>query len=1398
MLELQFHLLGDRLEIWAHENAGGAAAILVGDSTPYPQAQISVLSLELHQALNNQHSRRENIEALGQQLYDLLLGPRIKETLRTTRADHLLLQLPETLLHIPWELLHDGDTFISLRFAMGRMVVLNQAPVPPRAPQRPHRMLVLCDPRDNLPHAAKEGQRLREALRGDKQRIRLELQGGPFDRQVVLAGFRSHGLIHYAGHAVGSGITSPPGWLLEGPSLAPEDILTMLGGRVRPELIFANACYSAVAEQAGSLPSTFLRVGVQHYIGAVSELPDLTSAGVAAHFYAGLLAGKSVGQALRDARLPLAQSAQQPLLAWAGYVLYGSPGKTYFDPGDDSHRSHPEKRPPSAPFLEKTPPPDIIPVPSEPPSPLHETHPPQQKAPTPVSQEPPPPIPPSQVEVPPAPRPRLLQRAAAVLVGLAGAVLGLMGTIGVLGPLELVWESGRYLGHAGNAYFSTPILLLGIEPDDAPQARALYAGLLEQLTQQQKVPAVVAFDTWLREDTRTEHDSRLVQAIARAIQHFPVVFGLERDPVTHELKPPPLWLTTGLDAELQRIHEHECTRSQLSTLPREPSSVEVQDCVRSQTHTDKTLRLRWSDLYIQRPPGVFQFFGLKVPLLYEPRDLKAQTAQTEGDVGSTGDTATPSGTLQKQLPHFSTQLAFPGAIGLAPDDAHLQGEARTELAYYDDRGMMPVVFTGRASWTNGPAFPAMRLSEFLSGDFLSSESLRARTEVQAAGASPQGAARPEAVALVLKNLESPRQLRLLVGSASQNTRGNEMDLYNTPIGRMFGVEVLANSAEALATRQAPRQLRHPWSWGLVVAGSVFGWLGLKLSSSSRFSRFRARLTLLGGTMGLLLLSYGALEWLQVSVPPVVPILALGLGYGVGSVVRPARPQPSRWQALLAVAMTALLVGEPLAFAQTTSPSPSAKSQATTGPTAKVPTKAPGWRILWVRPPDPSFVTYLLSANRTPMTVQDLLPGGTVLRSDRPDARVAIEFSAPELGMLITHELSGTFQVTLEAFGQVSLQSGTIWTRLYRTLREPFGKLFMEYEGTPAGFGSTEVVYQRHPGIFGSRPQLMVLEGKVTYKRGNRTITLEEGESASWGARPGSPHASDPQWVAFWVARGTEVVQSQLNPDGLCPANNPALAEAGLISKVCYPTLEARNAELALGRSSMQTGITGEGFQRAGNALLAAERYEEAADSYRRGAQLGKDAEVAGRSWLELGNAQWLSGRTAEALAAFEMAVQLDLSQAPGWNNLGILLSESGKQTEAKDALRRAVKLDPTAFQSWRNLGRVLVDESPQDAILAWQNARKLSPQDVPLLTDLAAAFQTVGRKLEALEIQETLLSLPPTSGENIGETQINPESYAALAAEYEKLAQEYQRQGRQREALQLLDKAMELRMKAGK
>ena len=160
------------------------------------------------------------------------------------------------------------------------------------------------------------------------------------------------------------------------------------------------------------------------------------------------------------------------------------------------------------------------------------------------------------------------------------------------------------------------------------------------------------------------------------------------------------------------------------------------------------------------------------------------------------------------------------------------------------------------------------------------------------------------------------------------------------------------------------------------------------------------------------------------------------------------------------------------------------------------------------------------------------------------------------------------------------------------------------------------------------------------------------------------------------------------------------------------------------------------------------RTHEAIACYERALQLKPDFPQAHNN---LGVALAGAGRLPEAVAHYEAATasyrrnaRLARDQADAEYNLGRALQEMGRTTEAAAQYESALRLRPDLTGAANSLGRMLADAGrASDAIPPYERALRLNPDNPDLLNDYGAALAMVGRTSEAIPRFEEALRIRP-------------------------------------------------------
>ena len=306
------------------------------------QAQLDQLS----QLLTSLASRRtaplaaqasasgDPLVALGRLLYNRLMPAPIRSAL-SALPEGSPLTIVTNQTEVLWELLHDGDDFLCLKYELSRQLLTGSFRSPTVAPPHLWSTLFIGNPTEDLNEAGAETEQLVRLVRGTPNTaIPRVLMQARATKSAVLQQLASgvYDLIHYSGHTVfDSADPSRTGILLAGGEvLSLGEIEQNLAGK---PYVFLNSCESARGSAASlghlaaqDVVAAFVRGGAAGALGTFWPINDAASLDFALIFYRSILGGERVGAALRHARLAAKTSSQTSL--WAAYIHYGDPNLT--------------------------------------------------------------------------------------------------------------------------------------------------------------------------------------------------------------------------------------------------------------------------------------------------------------------------------------------------------------------------------------------------------------------------------------------------------------------------------------------------------------------------------------------------------------------------------------------------------------------------------------------------------------------------------------------------------------------------------------------------------------------------------------------------------------------------------------------------------------------------------------------------------------------------------------------------------------------------------------------------------------------------------------------------------------------------------------------------------------
>lgn len=308
--------------------------VLAEDVYRHLQAMMGTLVVQANQSFGIAEVCRD----FGALLLHNTLSARALNELELLMPSLVTLRVDELLVHFPWGIIHDGNRYPMLDYAVAQQIstVHSTEMYGKLATNRPC-ILILSNPTLDLPGTVKEAKAITSHFeQADSAWQVTHRTGSEVSRIDVLTAFASgrYHVIHYAGHGKFQE-NSPENscWLLNDGPLTGAEISQNVEGNP-PYLVYASSCEAGREESWGrldyqrqlfGLASAFLNGGVHNYIGGYWPILDEEAARLAVDFYGHLLQGLPIAEAMRRAKHRLANDGGDPLL-WGGVTLFGDPG----------------------------------------------------------------------------------------------------------------------------------------------------------------------------------------------------------------------------------------------------------------------------------------------------------------------------------------------------------------------------------------------------------------------------------------------------------------------------------------------------------------------------------------------------------------------------------------------------------------------------------------------------------------------------------------------------------------------------------------------------------------------------------------------------------------------------------------------------------------------------------------------------------------------------------------------------------------------------------------------------------------------------------------------------------------------------------------------------------------
>lgn len=262
---------------------------------------------------------QERVRLLGKRLYDIFIGVQGTKVLANIEPTAILLNVDETILNLPWELLMVKDVPMAMVTPFGRLVTTRIFPEPGANPLN----------EDNVVKILAIGNPTLDLTAGEREIDALRKLEGPYDRfsvrvdvlireQATLAAFserlanEDYDIVHFSGHGSFDPSAPETSAVRFADGVLTADMIFDLKWKKPPYIVFNSACESGRAaggkrlvsneSHSNGIAAAFIARGVQAYAGYFWPVTEVGAELFTQQFYGRLFHVDNIGMAFLGAR----------------------------------------------------------------------------------------------------------------------------------------------------------------------------------------------------------------------------------------------------------------------------------------------------------------------------------------------------------------------------------------------------------------------------------------------------------------------------------------------------------------------------------------------------------------------------------------------------------------------------------------------------------------------------------------------------------------------------------------------------------------------------------------------------------------------------------------------------------------------------------------------------------------------------------------------------------------------------------------------------------------------------------------------------------------------------------------------------------------------------------------
>ena len=281
------------------------------------------------------------LRELSADLYNILFPKDVETAIENLKAKHLIIVPHKELHRVPWEILHNGEDYLGLKYAISKNFSLDLTSIALNKRMNVKTdgfaALLMGNPTQDLAGAETEVNKIENILNSIGEAKTITLQRDKATKQNFIDNIKNPlNIFHFSGHGQ---FQTPPGFsslVFNNKNELTANELSGLSFNLKSSpIVSLSACESGITapisgDELMGLIRGFIIAGSSSIVSTSWRVYDNSACRLMVEFYENLINKNCVGLSLKKARETVFNDYNGEILHWGAYTLYGDPFRSIF------------------------------------------------------------------------------------------------------------------------------------------------------------------------------------------------------------------------------------------------------------------------------------------------------------------------------------------------------------------------------------------------------------------------------------------------------------------------------------------------------------------------------------------------------------------------------------------------------------------------------------------------------------------------------------------------------------------------------------------------------------------------------------------------------------------------------------------------------------------------------------------------------------------------------------------------------------------------------------------------------------------------------------------------------------------------------------------------------------